>query len=97
MSDGLDARIARLASEPSPRRLDGLEAEVARSIAARRLEAAASDALAPVRLASVSLALALGITAGSAVAAAAVLSPPSYGAFSAAAHLAPSTLLEGRR
>lgn len=97
MSDGLDARIARLAAEPTPRRLDGLEADVARSIVARRLEAAASAALAPVRLASVGLALAIGITAGSAVATAAVLSPRSYGTFSAAAHLAPSTLLEGRR
>lgn len=97
MSDGLDARIARLGAEPTPRRLDGLEAEVARSIAASRREAAASAALAPVRLASIGLALALGVTAGSAVATAAVLSPRSYGTFSAAAHLAPSTLLEGCR
>jgi hypothetical protein len=97
MSDRLDVQIARLADEPIPGRLDGLEAEVARSIAARQRDAAASAALAPVRLASVGLALALGVTAGSAVATAAVFSPRTYGTFSASAHLAPSTLLEGRR
>jgi hypothetical protein len=97
MSDGLDERLARLAAEPTPRRLDGLEAEIGRGIASRRCEAAASGALAPIRVASVGLALALGVTAGSAVATAAVLSPKAYGTFTAAAHLAPSTLLESRR
>ncbi len=97
MIDGLDERLARLAAEPTPRRLDGLEAEIGHSIASRRREAAASAALAPIRMASVGLALALGVTAGSAVATAAVLSPRAYGTFSAAAHLAPSTLLEGHR
>jgi hypothetical protein len=96
MTDRLDERLARLAAEPTLRRLDGLEAEVGRGIASRRREAAASAALAPIRIASVGLALALGITAGSATATAAILAPRTYGTFSPAVHLAPSTLLEGR-
>ena len=95
MSERLDVYLARLAAQPAAPRLDGLEAVVSHRIAQRRREAAASAALAPVRLASIALALALGVVAGGAVATAAALAPSSSGTFSSIMHLAPSTLLEG--
>jgi hypothetical protein len=51
--------------------------------------------LAPVRVASLGLALAMGVTAGGAAATAALLNPQPLSVFSSAAHLAPSNLLEG--
>lgn len=97
MSERLDELVSRLATRPADRSLDGLEAHIGRSIAVRRRETRALAALAPVRFASVSLALAMGLTAGGAVAASAVLAPQHDGALSSGAHLAPSNLLEGRR
>ena len=97
MSERLDELVDRLAASPADRSLDGLEARIGRSIASRRRDARALAALAPVRFASVSLALAMGLTAGGAVAASAALAPQHDGAFSSGAHLATSNLLEGRR
>ncbi|ODT85032.1 hypothetical protein [Phenylobacterium sp. SCN 70-31] len=97
MSERLDELVDRLAASPADRSLDGLEAQIGRSIASRRRDARALAALAPVRFASVSLALAMGLTAGGAVAASAALAPQHDGAFSSGAHLAPSNLLEGHR
>lgn len=96
MNERLDELVAHLATGPLDRSLDGLEAEVSRSIATRRRDARTAAALAPVRVASIGLALAMGVTVGSAVAAGAAVTMHPYGTFSAAAHLAPSTLLEGR-
>ncbi|HQR88588.1 MAG: hypothetical protein B7Y81_16880 [Caulobacter sp. 32-67-35] len=96
MSERLDELVARLAASPTDRSLDGLDGEVGRSIAHRRREVRTLAALAPVRVASVGLALAMGVTAGGAVAASALVGPHPYGTFSVAANLAPSTLLEGR-
>ncbi|WP_394760757.1 hypothetical protein [Phenylobacterium sp.] len=96
MSERLDELVARLANAPTDRVLDDLEVEVGRSILLRRRDALAVSALAPVRFASIGLALAMGVTAGGAVAAAAMRAPTAYVTFSSSAHLAPSTLLEGR-
>ncbi|MBB3892811.1 MULTISPECIES: hypothetical protein [Phenylobacterium] len=97
MSERLDELLNRLAASPADRSLDGLETEIGRRIAARRRDARALAALAPVRFASVSLALAMGLTAGGAVAASAALAPQHDSPLSSAARLAPSNLLEGRR
>lgn len=97
MSDRLDELVGRLAGSPTDRALDGLEADVGRHILLRRQEARANRFLAPVRVASIGLALAMGVTAGGLNAAAAVARPQASGVFSGAAELAPSTLLEGRR
>ena len=96
MSERLDDLVARLANAPTDRVLDDLEVEVGRSILLRQRDALAVSALAPVRVASIGLALAMGVTAGGAVGAAAMTTPTPYGTFSSSAHLAPSTLLEGR-
>jgi hypothetical protein len=94
MSERLDDLIARLAASPTDRRLDGLESEIGRRIGVRRREARTALALAPVRVASIGIALALGVTAGGAAATAAIMTPKAFGTFSAGANLAPSTLLE---
>lgn len=96
MDEGLDGLIARLAAQPVSGRLDGLELEVGRSIIQRRCSAATAAALTPVRIASIAMAMALGVTVGGAAATAAFATPHGYGAFSGAAHLAPSTLLGAR-
>ena len=95
MSERLDDLVARLAAKPVDRPLDDLEAEIGRRILIRRRDARAAAALAPVRVALIGLALAMGVTAGGAVAAAAITGPHAYGTFSSLAHLAPSTLLDG--
>ena len=51
--------------------------------------------LAPIRVASVGVALAIGITTGGMAAATTPSQPRQVSPFSAVAHLAPSTLLEG--
>lgn len=96
MSDRFDELVARLAASPMDRSLDGLDGEIGRSIADRRHDARTWAAMAPVRVASIGLALAMGVTAGGAVATSAIVAPHPYGTFSVAANLAPSTLLEGR-
>jgi hypothetical protein len=94
MSERLDEMIAQLASAPTDRPLGSLEVEVGRKIAIRRQEARLAVAMAPVRMASISIALALGVTAGGAVATNTMMAPKASGTFSVAANLAPSTLLE---
>ena len=96
MTNDLDHWVADLAAAPTDRRLDGLEVAIGRDIANRRRDAQALKALAPVRLGAIGVALAMGITAGSATAMAAMNAPRPTGPF-AVAQLAPSTLLEGGR
>jgi hypothetical protein len=96
MSERLDELVARLAASPMDRSLDDFDGEIGRSIADRRLQTRTSAALAPVRIASVGLALVMGVAAGGAVATSVIVAPHPYGTFSIAANLAPSTLLEGR-
>ncbi len=96
MNDRLDRMINRLAASPADRSLDQFEAQVGRGVARRRAQARAMAALMPVRIATVGLALALGVTAGGVAASAMIAQPARPGAFSLAADLAPSTLLDGR-
>lgn len=95
MSERLDELIARLAATADDRALGDLEVEIGRSILLRRREARTASALAPVRVASVGLALSMGIAAGGSMAVSAIIAPHAYGTFSTIGHLAPSTLLEG--
>ncbi len=95
MSERLDELVAHLAASPTDRSLDGLDGEIGRSIADRRIHARTSAALAPVQVASIGLALVLGAAVGGAVATSAIVAPHPYGTFAIAANLAPSTLLEG--
>lgn len=96
MRDPVDEALARLAAQPMDRELDGLEAAVMRAVRHRRREARTAAALAPVGVASVSLALALGIMTGSVAASSMLSQARNAGALSLAVEIAPSTLLEGR-
>lgn len=95
MTDNLDDWVAELAGAPTGRSLDRLEAEIGRDIARRRRDARAVQALAPVRLGAVSLALAMGVATGGAAVMASLHAPVPMGTFAAGAQLAPSTLLDG--
>ena len=94
MSHDLDRLLGQL-SATSAAAPAGLEAAVLASVAGRREDARRTRALAPVRVAAVGLAMAVGVATGSAGAARALAEPAQTGAFSAATSLAPSTLLEG--
>ena len=95
MRDRLDELVGRLAGSPLDRTLDGFETEIGRSVARRRRDMKDAALLAPVRVASLGLALAMGVTAGGAAATAALLNPQPLSVFSSSAHLAPSNLLDG--
>jgi len=95
MTRDIDDALAALAASPLDRSLDRLPAEISRDIAGRREQAQALRALAPVRLAAVGLALAIGVSSGGAVALAAVGAPRPADPFAAGTQLAPSALLEG--
>jgi len=97
MNERFDDLLAHLAASPVDRSLDGLDEAIGRSIAQRRSEARTVAALGPVRVASVGLALAMGLTAGGAVATSALVAPQTGGEFAISSDLAPSTLLEGGR
>ena len=95
MSERLDDLVERLAASPTDRSLEHFDADVNRSVARWRAQARATRAMAPVRVASIGLALAMGVTAGGVTAAASITAPRNVGGFPVAADLAPSTLLEG--
>ncbi|MEW6597018.1 MAG: hypothetical protein AB1429_05930 [Pseudomonadota bacterium] len=94
MSERLDQLIAQLAAAPADCALGQLEADIGRSIRARRSQARTAEALTPVALGAVGLAMAVGLTVGGASAAAAAASVRHAESFTAASELAPSTLLE---
>ena len=96
MNERLDDLVERLAASPTDRSLDHLEAQVTRGIARRQAQARTAAALAPVRLASIGMALAMGVAVGGVTAASSMVGPRPPGAFGVAADLAPSTLLDGR-
>jgi anti-sigma factor RsiW len=96
MANDLDHMLARLAQEPPDASLEGVEATVMAAVARHRDEVRASRALIPIRAASVAMAMALGVTAGGIAAATTLNEPHRLDTFSTGAHLAPSTLLEGR-
>jgi len=97
MPDQLDDLLNRLAREAPDASLEGLEDAVLRGVSRHRDALRAARALAPVRVASIGLALAVGVTAGGMAAAATLAGPDGFDTFSSSAHLAPSTLLEGGR
>lgn len=94
MTDDLDRMLARLRQDTGGPSLQGFETDVLRSIAARRDAASAARALAPVRFASVAMALVMGVAAGG-TAVTVAMAKPRFDTFSTSAPLAPSTLLEG--
>ena len=97
MREDLDHLMTQLAAGGPNRSLDGLEHTVMSAVRRRREDRSATRALAPIRLASVSLALAIGVTAGGMAAVTTLLEPRQLSPFSTEAHLAPSTLLDGGR
>lgn len=96
MNERLDHLVDRLAAAPTDRSLEHFEAQVTRGIARRQAQARAAAALAPVRVASIGLALAMGVTVGGVTAASSMGAPRPAGAFGVTADLAPSTLLDGQ-
>jgi hypothetical protein len=95
MDDRLNPLIERLAAAPTDHSLTHFEAEVARGVAGQRAQARAATALAPVRAATIGLALVTGVAVGGLTAASSVAAPRDAGLF--AADLAPSTLLDAPR
>jgi hypothetical protein len=95
MSNDLDELLARLARVTPEASLDGLEDAVLSGVARRRESARAANALAPVRAASVGVALAVGMAAGGMAGTLTATERHRLDTFSSAAHLAPSTLLAG--
>lgn len=95
MRDDMDHLMARLAVVRLDRSLDGFEQAVLLGVAKRREDLRVTRALAPARMTSVVIALAIGVTAGGVAAANSISQATQLSPFSAAAHLAPSTLLEG--
>lgn len=93
MSHDLDQLLGRLAAAEVAMP-EGLDQAILATIASRREERRLSGLLTPVRVASIGLAVAIGISAGGLAAVAA--QPRQFSTFSPAPHLAPSTLLEGR-
>jgi len=96
MRDDLDELLGRLATDGPARSPDGLEEAVLRGVARRREEARTVQALSqPYRIASVGVALAIGVTAGGMAAVTTSSQARQVSPFSIAANLAPSTLLGG--
>ena len=97
MNDRLNRTLERLAETPTDRSLEFMEVEVSRGIGRWRGQARTASALASVRVASIGLALAMGVAFGGINAVTNSAAPRQVGAFAVAADLAPSTLLEGGR
>ena len=97
MRPQLDALFCELATQPPDRVLARLEVEVLDRVAQQRDARRLAAALAPVRVAAISLAAAIGLTAGGAAAVATASAPRQFDAFSVAGHLAPSTLAASGR
>ena len=96
MRDDIDDLMARLAATRLERSLDGFEHAVLHGVAKQREEIQSARALAPVRVAFIGVALAIGVTTGGLAAATTLSQPRQVSPFLAAAHLAPSTLLGGQ-
>ncbi|OYW79461.1 MAG: hypothetical protein B7Z26_08040 [Asticcacaulis sp. 32-58-5] len=94
MSERIEALLAHLKDRPADRSLDELERQLRRIITDNRTEARTVTALFPLRAASFALAVALGATAGGALAVSGTLSDRSE-PLGNALRLAPSSLLEG--
>ena len=97
MNHSLDELVKGLRSQGPDRDLSQLEPAVWRRIGGARIERASALGFAPVRMASVVMALVVGAAVGSASAVAAVAAPRETSVFALDSRLAPSTLLEARR
>lgn len=95
MSARLDDLMNDLRHPPTPAALDVIEAGVWREIDRVRDSRTTTSLFLPVQAAALVAALGLGV-AGGTFAAAAAQTPNEISAFSPAAHLAPSTLLDER-
>lgn len=95
MSYDLDQLLGRLAAADVAMPEDPDQAILA-TIAGRREDRRLSGMLAPVRVGSIGLAMAIGISAGGLAAVTAAAEPSQFSTFSSEPHLAPSTLLEGQ-
>lgn len=95
MSHDLDQLMGRLAATEVAMP-ENLEEAILATIAGRRDDRRLSGMLAPVRVASIGLAVAIGISAGEFAAVTAAAEPRQFSTFSSEPHLAPSTLLEGQ-
>ena len=94
MSEPLDHLVERLAASPTDRSLEDFGADVSRGVTRWRAQARTARALAPVRVASIGLALAMGVAVGGVTAAGSIAAPRTSAVLSGS-NLAPSTLLEG--
>ena len=95
MSNRLDDLLARLAGDPLDRSLINLEVDVQQAIRRQRTGVSGVAMFAPLRAATVAVALMMGITVGGMTAATAMAAPRAS-VISGGEELAPSTLLEGR-
>ncbi|WP_312164283.1 hypothetical protein [Phenylobacterium sp.] len=97
MNHPLDELVEGLRSQGPDRDLSQLEPAVWRRIGGARIERASTFGFAPVRMASVVMALVVGAAVGGASAIAAASAPQETSVFALNSRLAPSTLLEARR
>jgi hypothetical protein len=95
VDDKLETALQALKAAPPDAALDQLEPRVWRRIERRREEGLFAAPL-PARALALVGSLALGVLAGGAAAGQAEPAKQEVGVFSVQAHLAPSTLLEGR-
>jgi len=95
MSHELDRLLGRLAATDVAMP-ENLDQAILATIAGRREDRRLSGLLAPVRVLSIGLAMAIGMSAGGFAAVTAAAEPRQFSTFSAEPHLAPSTLLVGR-
>lgn len=94
MTRSLDDLLQKLARFDADRSLAQLEPAVWRRV---RTQAAPAGVFGPLRVATVSLALLVGVAVGGAAATAATGTSREMGVFALHPELAPSTLLEGAR
>lgn len=97
MHHPLDDLVEGLRSQGPDRDLSQLEPAVWRRIGGARIERASGFGFAPVRMATVVMALVVGAAIGGASAVAAVSAPHETSVFAVDSRLAPSTLLDVRR
>jgi hypothetical protein len=97
MSEPLDKLIQRLKAEGLDRDLSQVEPAVWRRIERARDARASDMSFVPLRTAAVFMALVVGAVVGGASATAVASEPAETSVFALNAHLAPSTLLDGRR
>jgi hypothetical protein len=97
MSEPLDKLIQGLKAEGPDRDLSQLEPAVWRRIEGARAAPARGMGFVPLRTAAVFMALVAGAVVGGASATVIASEPAETSAFALNAHLAPSTLLDGRR